>query len=85
MSHTLSAAEKGELLSPYANTTTNDQVREKIETPIYAGDHPEGLNDEPQWLNGERWRYRVILAVNLLMIIGGQYAFLWQVEVGILD
>lgn len=85
MSNPLSAAEKGELFHPHADTTTNDQVREKIKTPLYADNQSQWFDNEPEWLNGERWRYRVILAVNLLMIIGGQYAFLWQVAASILD
>lgn len=58
-----SAAEKGEILPLYPDG------KDAVETP-----HPL-YTDE--WLNGEPWRYRAILAINLLLIIGGQYAFLW--------
>lgn len=61
-----SPAEKGELLPLYTDSKT---TLETSETP-----HPL-YTDE--WLNGEPWRYRAILAINLLLIIGGQYAFLW--------
>ncbi|EJT52474.1 hypothetical protein A1Q2_00549 [Trichosporon asahii var. asahii CBS 8904] len=64
--HDLGAPEKGVLLPLY---TDSKNALEQSDTP-----HPL-YTDE--WLNGEPWRYRAILAINLLLIICGQYAFLW--------
>lgn len=88
MNHSADAslAEKGEL--PPLYTGTGDMaLADKSEPPPYSACFSEcncaqrECEDEgeqqSEWLGGKPWKYRTILAANVLLIIGGQHAYLW--------
>lgn len=74
-----SLAEKGELplFTSFDKAFISDTFpKAKAETHPHLRSDQDGDTAQYDWLDGKRWKYRVILAFNLVLIIGGQYAFL---------